>query len=82
MLALMPLVDLFIGGREDAAEMLGIPDAGAAPDTLVSVAQQIVAKFPHIQRVAMTRREGISATHNNFGGMLYDASTASAYLRR
>lgn len=76
MLALMPHVDLFVGGREDAAEMLGIPDAGPAPDALVSVARQIVARFPRIQRVAMTRREGISATHNNFGGMLYDAAAA------
>jgi 2-dehydro-3-deoxygluconokinase len=80
MLALMPLIDLFIGGREDAAEVLGISDAGTAPDALVSVAQQIVETFPRIQRVAFTRREGISATHNNFGGMLYDASTASAYF--
>ena len=80
MLALMPLVDLFIGGREDAAELLGISDAGAAPDVLVSVAQQVVAKFPRVQQVAMTRREGVSATHNNVGGMLYDASTASPYF--
>ncbi len=72
---LMPLVDLFIGGREDATEMLGIPDAGSAPESLVAVARQIAQSFPRIQRVAMTRREGISATHNNFGGLLYDATT-------
>ena len=70
---LMPFVDLFIGGREDAAEVLGIPDEGPLPDALLSVAKQIVAQFPRIKQVAMTRREGISATHNNFGGMLYDA---------
>jgi 2-dehydro-3-deoxygluconokinase len=78
MLALMPFVDLFIGGREDVAEMLGITDTGAAPDELVDVAQRIIVKFPRIQRVAMTRREGVSATHNNFGGMLYDAATGGA----
>lgn len=75
---LMPFVDLFIGGREDAAEMLGIPDSGSSPDALVSVARQITTQFPRIKQVAMTRREGISATHNNFGGMLYDAATNSA----
>lgn len=75
---LMPFVDLFIGGREDAAEMLGIPDAGSSPDALVSVAKQITTQFPRIKQVAMTRREGISATHNNFGGMLYDAAADSA----
>ncbi|MFA6545080.1 MAG: sugar kinase [Limisphaerales bacterium] len=78
MRVLMPLVDLFIGGREDAAEMLGIPDSGPSPEALVSVARQIVTRFPRIQCVAMTRREGISATHNNFGGMLYDSSAETA----
>jgi 2-dehydro-3-deoxygluconokinase len=75
---LMPFVDLFIGGREDAAEMLGIPDAGASPDALVSVARLIASQFPRIKQVAMTRREGLSATHNNFGGMLYEAAADAA----
>lgn len=75
---LMPFVDLFIGGREDAAEMLGIPDQGASPDALQSIARQIAERFPRIAKVAMTRREGISATHNNFGGMLFDAQTGVA----
>ena len=75
---LMPFVDLFIGGREDAAEMLGLPDAGASPDALVASARQISTQFPRIKQVAMTRREGISATHNNFGGLLYTAATDRA----
>lgn len=75
---LMPFVDLFIGGREDAAEMLGIADSGASSEALVSVARQIVQQFPRIRRVAMTLREGVSATHNNFGGMLYDAESDAA----
>lgn len=75
---LMPFVDLFIGGREDAAEMLGIPDAGSSHEALVSIAKQITAQFPRIKRLAMTRREGISASHNNFGGLLYNAATDSA----
>ncbi|MGV3607700.1 MAG: PfkB family carbohydrate kinase [Planctomycetaceae bacterium] len=77
---LMPFVDLFIGGREDAAEMLGIPDQGASPAALQSVARQIVERFPRLSKVAMTRREGVSATHNNFGGMLYDAQTGEAHF--
>lgn len=75
---LMPFVDLFIGGREDAVEMLGIADAGSSPDSLVSIARHITTQFPRIQRVAMTRRQGISASHNNFGGLLYDATADSA----
>lgn len=69
---LMPFVDLFIGGREDAAEMLGIPAVEASTEALVTLARQIVTQFPRLKRVAMTRREGVSATHNNFGGLLYD----------
>jgi 2-dehydro-3-deoxygluconokinase len=68
------MVDLFIGGREDAVEMLGIPDIGSDPDSLHTIAKQIVRQFPRMSLVAMTRREGISANHNNFGGMLYHAA--------
>lgn len=75
MRALMPMVDLFIGGREDAVEMLGIPDIGSDPDSLHAIAQQIVRQFPRMSLVAMTRREGLSANHNNFGGMFYQAAT-------
>ena len=74
---LMPFVDMFIGGREDAEQMLGIKNEGAP---LSDVAKQIVAQFPRIQRVAMTLREGISATHNNFGGMIYDAASDAAFF--
>jgi 2-dehydro-3-deoxygluconokinase len=75
---LLPLVDLFLGGREDAAAMLGVPDPGAEPDALVSTARQLVAAFPRLRHVAMTRRAGLSATADQFGGMLYDAATATA----
>lgn len=68
---LMPLVDLFIGGREDAEEMLELREISS----LDELARQIVRQFPNIRQVAMTRRQGISATHNNFGGFLYDAAS-------
>jgi 2-dehydro-3-deoxygluconokinase len=77
---LMPFVDLFIGGREDAAEMLGIADKGASQAALADVARQIVTQFPRIRRVAMTLREGISATHNNFGGLFYEAAGDEVFL--
>ncbi len=69
---LMPFVDLFIGGVEDASQMLGINAAAGAADPLLDMARQVVASYPRISRVAMTLREGISATHNNLGGLLYD----------
>ena len=68
---LLPFVDLFVGGREDAEAMLDLPGAS----TLEDLARLIAEQFPRIQRVAMSLRQGISATHNNFGGLLYDKST-------
>jgi 2-dehydro-3-deoxygluconokinase len=37
------------------------------------VAAQIVGQFPGIQKVAFTLRQSDSASHNNWGAMLYDA---------
>jgi 2-dehydro-3-deoxygluconokinase len=67
----LPFADLFIGGREDAEAMLGIYGSPSLDDLVRQIAQQ----FPRISRVAMTVREGISATHNNFGGLLFDKAT-------
>jgi 2-dehydro-3-deoxygluconokinase len=38
------------------------------------VARQIVREFPGVSRVAITLRESISASHNNWGAMLYDSA--------
>lgn len=65
---LLPFVDLFVGGREDAEAMLGL--SGTA--SLEALVREIAKQFPRLQRVAMTLREGVSATHNNFGGLLYE----------
>ena len=76
---LMPFVDLFIGGREDASEMLGIHAHDGAADPLLDIARQIVAQHPRVTQVAMTLREGVSATHNNLGGLLYSAALDQAF---
>ena len=68
---LLPFADLFIGGREDAEAMLGLQGS----PSLDELARQIAQQFPRISRVAMTVREGISATHNNFGGLLFEKAT-------
>jgi 2-dehydro-3-deoxygluconokinase len=72
---LMPSVDLFLGGRDDAVLTLGVPDAPALDD----LAREIVRAYPNIKQVAMTVREGISATHNRFGGFLYEAESDQAF---
>jgi 2-dehydro-3-deoxygluconokinase len=80
-------VDLVIGNEEDAENVLGIHaegtdvmqgqiDAGA----YASVAREIVSRFANVSRVAITLRQSISADHNNWGALLYDASADDVFL--
>jgi len=78
-------VDVVIGNEEDAGEVLGIhaqdtdvQSGRVASDKYPEVARQIVAQFPHVKKVAITLRESISASHNNWGAMLYDAAEDQA----
>jgi 2-dehydro-3-deoxygluconokinase len=82
MAALMPYVDLLIANEEDAHDVFGI----AAENTdieggklnregYVSVAKQLMARFG-MRHVAITLRGSISASENNWSGMLYDGERA------
>lgn len=84
---ILPFVDVAIANEEDASDVLGIHpentdvnagslDTGKYPD----VAKKIVEQFGNISKVAITLRESISASHNNWGAMLYDANEGKAYL--
>jgi 2-dehydro-3-deoxygluconokinase len=84
---LLPYIDLLIANEEDAASVLGIYAEGSDVESGVlevsrypEVAQKIVTEFTNIKRVAITLRESLSATHNNWGGMLYDAESDRAYF--
>jgi 2-dehydro-3-deoxygluconokinase len=79
---LMPSVDLVIANEEDADLALGIraPATNVEAGTLnvagyTDVARQIVKRFANVRMVAITLRESISASHNNWGGLLFDAAT-------
>ena len=74
---LMPYVDVCIANEEDAKDVFGI----AAKNTdinsgkldregYVSVAEQLTERF-HFKAVAITLRGSISASENNWSGMLY-----------
>ena len=43
-----------------------------------AVAREIVRQFPNVSRVAITLRESVSASHNRWGAMLYDAPDDTA----
>jgi 2-dehydro-3-deoxygluconokinase len=69
-----------IGNEEDADDVLGIRGGGSVAaagrlevESYPEVAAKIVAAYPGVRFVATSLRESVSATHNNWGGMLYEA---------
>jgi len=83
---LLPFVDVVIGNEEDAGEVLGIhardtdvQSGKLAFDKYPDVARQIVAQFPQVNLVAITLRESISASYNNWGAMLFDTASDRAH---
>ena len=75
-------VDILIANEEDVQEVLGISadtvdtvagtlDVEKYPDLAAMTAE----KFPALRKIAFTLRESISASHNNWGAMLYDAAS-------
>lgn len=75
MKALMPFVNVFVGGASDATAMLGVESTGDHR----ALAAQIVQQFPNLSHVAMTVRDGSSATMQCFGGTLYEAATQTLH---
>jgi 2-dehydro-3-deoxygluconokinase len=84
---ILPHVDVCIANEEDAADVLGIHAEGSdihggqlAIARYPEVAKEIIRQFPNIRQVAITLRESISASHNNWGAMLYDGATGQAFF--
>ena len=87
MAQIVPFVDLIIANEEDASDVFGIKaehteltkghiDAKA----YISVAKQLLERFPNVSQVAITLRESISASHNNWGAMLFDKASGRAHF--
>lgn len=82
MATLMPYVDVCIANEEDAADVFGIHAQGTdinsgklSHEGYISVAQQLCDRF-NFEKVAITLRGSISASDNNWAGMLYDGKQA------
>ncbi len=87
MRGILPYVDLVVANEEDASNVLRIHagdtdvDAGQlAISQYPAVASEIFRQFPNVSKVAVTLRESVSASHNNWGGMLYDALRDEAFF--
>jgi len=86
MAEVLPHVDLVIANEEDAADVLDIHAQGADvqqgklnAEAYVDVARRIVERYANVGRVAITLRQSLSADHNNWGAMLYQADADQAF---
>jgi 2-dehydro-3-deoxygluconokinase len=84
---ILPYVDVLIANEADCGDVLGIRaaetdvDAGQLDvERYPDVARQVATQFPNISQIAITLRESLSASHNNWGGMLYLSETDTAHF--
>lgn len=81
LLPLMPWVDVCVAGESEAVEILGAePHCGMEEERLPAVAASLAERHG-FKSVAMSCRDGDSATRTVFRGMLHDAGGA-AFSRR
>ena len=82
--ALVEGCDFILGNEEDAEKEFGIkPEGFDASRTggeidqtrFESVCKQLIAKFPRCKKVAITLRGSINASHNTWGGVLYNGTS-------
>lgn len=84
MAKLMPYVDVCIANEEDAKDVFGIEAENTDINSgklnhegYISVARQLAERFG-CKKVAITLRGSISATDNDWAGMLFDKASDSA----
>ncbi len=84
---ILPHVDMIVANEADCGDVLSIRAANTdveagqlQVDRYPDVARQVVNQFPNIRRVAITLRQSLSASHNNWGGMLYVAAGDTAHF--
>ena len=70
--ALVEGCDIVVCGEGDAEDIFGIVPAPGTDNKFVSVAQQVMARFPQIKQVITTRRSTHSASHNGLKGLFFD----------
>ena len=82
---IIPYVDVVIGNEEDCHDVLGIQAGGTdvhsgslETERYPEVARQVAKQFPNVSKVAITLRESLSASHNNWGAMLFDVKLDQA----
>ena len=87
MTKMLPFMDLLIANEEDVQDVLGMKIDAVNVETgdidvqvFPGIARELKKQYPNLKKIAFTLRESVSATHNNWGGMLYDAEVDKAYF--
>jgi 2-dehydro-3-deoxygluconokinase len=79
--ALVEGCDIILGNEEDAEKVFGIKPEGFDADNTGGeidagrfeyVCSELMKKFPRAKKVIITLRGSINASHNTWGGCLYD----------
>ncbi len=77
---MVDLCDVLIGNEEDAEKVFGVKAAGAditagkvLGEQYVRVCQELHKKFPALKSIAITLRGSLSANHNTWSGLIWQA---------
>jgi len=82
--SLVSYCDVIMGNEEDCEKVFNIKpdrlnvnqvDSSIDPELFQSVCSQVMIKFPHCKKVALTIRSAINANHNLWRGVLYSNCT-------
>lgn len=83
---LLPFVDVVIANEEDCSDVLNIQiedqdihSGSLQIEKYPQVAREVVKMFPNVKQVAITLRESLSASHNNWGAMFFEVATDTAF---
>lgn len=82
---ILPHVDILIANEADCGDVLNIhagdsevESGNVQVDAYPDVARQVAGRFPNLSLIATTLRESVSASHNNWGAMLFDVQQDQA----
>lgn len=76
--------DIILGNEEDCEKVFGIKpkdfdaektNGSVDRSAFRSVCEQMMQRFPHCKKMAVTLRGAVSANHNTWGGVLFDGKT-------
>ena len=66
--------DVIVCSEGDAADIFNITPKANEVNSFVSISKQLMERFPQMKQIITTRRETLSASHNQLKGILYNGN--------